>query len=64
MTKGENATKKTFQQFGGIIVDFSFDPGRWAWYGNRGLLHTYSAKNGRTQLLEPRTRLEKPIVAK
>ena len=63
-TKGENATKKTFQQFGGIIADLSFDPRRWAWSGNRSLLHTYSAKKGCTHLLEPRTRLEKPIAPK
>ena len=56
--------KMTYQQYGGIIQDLDFDPGRWAWSGRLGLLHSYSAKKGRTQLLQPRLSFEKPIATK
>ena len=63
-SKGENAKRTTYQQYAGIIQELDFDPGRWAWSGRLGLLHSYSVKKGRTQLLHPRLHLEKPIATK
>jgi hypothetical protein len=59
--RGQPRKLKIFLMYAGIIQDLVFDPGRYHWRQNLGVLHSFSAKKGRTQILHQRPDLQRTI---
>jgi hypothetical protein len=59
--RGQPRKLKIFLMYAGIIQDLVFDPGRYHWHQNLGVLHSFSANKGRTQILHQRSDLQRTI---
>jgi hypothetical protein len=58
---GTNKRSSSYLQYAGVIASLDFDRGRWHWANQLGVLHSYSVSKGRSQILQPRHQLQRPI---
>jgi hypothetical protein len=61
---GTSRTPSCYLQYAGVTGTLEFDPGRWHWANQIRVLHLYSVSKGRSQLLQPRRNLQRPISIK